>query len=1233
MGVFPPKLDTDEKHAPVVESSREMTGRPPAPSFEQPAPDVSRYVQLQARAALSPRVQAQLGLQRMMDSSPRVVAQARTAEALSTPPGRATGLPGPLKAGVERLSGLPMNGVKVHYDSDKPAQLQALAYTQGSDIHVGPGQERHLPHEAWHVVQQMQGRVKATTQTQGAAINDDAGLEREADVQGRAATQRMPIHEGGTRPEPGPFQAPHPTSRPPIQGVHGRPESGGNRLNLRTLKDRRHDGEQLYLYGKTNTYYARVSGSAETGDLLVKEVEAAALQGAKGIGEKRKLSETRPPVAPVLEEQDDMLLQEEEQKQEASPDEGDENAPRKRQKLDNNVAGQQLLGLSRGLTRFAEVGFEDALTQHLANDTENMDIARQAIQDAWQLPKPDDSERVWTTSRREQTFDFDLNIKNANKLYGGSINKTKKKQQRHRRLEEKAVDTDGFQLDSLYAESSRAHQNRVASGLDSRVATAFSLATNGIGDEEQARLFVFAGLHADKQMSLFEAFKSGGVQTPQQGVHLYRQAVPPEVVEDMQWRYPDELQAPGFQSVLEGLVAQEDESTWGPGLGAFPSVLQDTTKKQVEALRSKGGLVSAEESAPQVPGVLWDEVSARNQRLILGIQDKQTYNRLKARFRSAGDVAAYVSTLLTKGEDHDAAKTVDWYKNLALALIPPEARPRKLPGADKKLASKKRTTLADNVTKVAEYLGAYDFGLPIEDKQAAANHLVESDPTGAHGISKYISGDFGQLSDALDAPWDLENNQVVLRQVHDVVRGVEGLPVHEGWVYRREEVADQEEDKKVIGEVVSPGVLWSSSLSPRFNTQFDRAGKGVIYAIHSLFTGRDVQLLAGQLKWFQREVVFPPYARFVVEDVQPHGNATVYTLREIAPDARVGELDERPLDVDESRREDSEVRSYIDQRHHQQAVEKFQSLEPWTQQEAEHLGIEGLTTGIHAPRELYGLRGFRRWQKLLRRSLADESLARFWTSAGLLETASELAGEPVALRDNWRGWGQDDDEYSLAPEGADNATTLGLRIGRWFGADDLAAGWKGALKNLPAGDYVGADTFAPLASAKYQQEKLREHGKQKALWIWRQDVQALVDAGVLKNAKGLVSPGKGKAQDYKYSVTYGIQSAGELEGALTHLLDSTRVELEGALTKAPAESAEAVTRIAARLQQQLVAIHPFDDGNGRISRLYMYNVLKTYLPDDEAYGSLPIIPDTGKDLTTSESQWGDQLWNEVRKGR
>lgn len=98
-----------------------------------------------------------------------------------------TGLPDYLKAGVESLSGFSMDDVKVHYNSSQPATVQALAYTQGTDIHVAPGQERHLPHEAWHVAQQLAGRVEPTTEVGGMPVNDNIGLEHEADVMGARA--------------------------------------------------------------------------------------------------------------------------------------------------------------------------------------------------------------------------------------------------------------------------------------------------------------------------------------------------------------------------------------------------------------------------------------------------------------------------------------------------------------------------------------------------------------------------------------------------------------------------------------------------------------------------------------------------------------------------------------------------------------------------------------------------------------------------------------------------------------------------------------------------------------------------------------------------------------------------------------------------------------------------------------------------------------------------------------
>ena len=149
-----------------------------------------------------PEAIAQRKLQETINNRPRVQ-QLKTYQAMtdqrSSPQNNSiqkkennTGLPDDLKLGIETLSNHSMDDVRVHYNSDKPAQLQAHAYAQGTDIHLAPGQQKHLAHEAWHVVQQKQGRVQPTLQMKGSInINDDAGLEKEADMMGDQALQRI----------------------------------------------------------------------------------------------------------------------------------------------------------------------------------------------------------------------------------------------------------------------------------------------------------------------------------------------------------------------------------------------------------------------------------------------------------------------------------------------------------------------------------------------------------------------------------------------------------------------------------------------------------------------------------------------------------------------------------------------------------------------------------------------------------------------------------------------------------------------------------------------------------------------------------------------------------------------------------------------------------------------------------------------------------------------------------
>lgn len=140
--------------------------------------------------------------------------ESQARRALSAGMRGATGLPDTLAQGVEALSGLSMDGVRVQYDSPLPAQLGAHAFAQGTEIHLGPGQAEHLPHEAWHVVQQMQGRVTPTVQRKGIAINDNSALEREADVMGAQAAQ-----VGQQAPKAGAVQTPATANAAPVQRV------------------------------------------------------------------------------------------------------------------------------------------------------------------------------------------------------------------------------------------------------------------------------------------------------------------------------------------------------------------------------------------------------------------------------------------------------------------------------------------------------------------------------------------------------------------------------------------------------------------------------------------------------------------------------------------------------------------------------------------------------------------------------------------------------------------------------------------------------------------------------------------------------------------------------------------------------------------------------------------------------------------------------------------------------
>jgi hypothetical protein len=245
---------TAQKEPPRPTVLPAKTPRPPAPTtnlregLDPVAPGVPEVVLQRAHRdprSLSPR--EVLLLQRTIGNRAvgRLLAPARASASI--------GMPDQLKAGVESLSGRDLSEVRVHYNSPRPAEVQALAYTQGNDIHLAAGQERHLPHEAWHVVQQQQGRVKPTLQLKGVPVNADPALEQEADVMGARALT------GGTPSGPT-ITAPPPTGAP-IQRKAGIPVQTDVVVN---------DGGPVWygmilaVHDEAGTYEIRVGGSERT---------------------------------------------------------------------------------------------------------------------------------------------------------------------------------------------------------------------------------------------------------------------------------------------------------------------------------------------------------------------------------------------------------------------------------------------------------------------------------------------------------------------------------------------------------------------------------------------------------------------------------------------------------------------------------------------------------------------------------------------------------------------------------------------------------------------------------------------------------------------------------------------------------------------------------------------------------------------------------------------------------
>lgn len=227
----------------------------------------------------SPRMTAQRSAIAAIQTSPRVMQQRAQLDSFNLvqrreagTPDKAsnkTGLPDHLKSGVEHLSGMSMDDVRVHYNSARPAQLDAHAYAQGSAIHLAPGQERQLPHEAWHVVQQKQGRVAPTMQMKGGvAVNDNRALESEADRMGELANAHVAREANAVQ-----LRAVTPLKQVTVAATVLQPQwayvndDTGEHLNLTKTKD-----PEVFFDKQTDIQYKATGKVALNGHIIVQRL-------------------------------------------------------------------------------------------------------------------------------------------------------------------------------------------------------------------------------------------------------------------------------------------------------------------------------------------------------------------------------------------------------------------------------------------------------------------------------------------------------------------------------------------------------------------------------------------------------------------------------------------------------------------------------------------------------------------------------------------------------------------------------------------------------------------------------------------------------------------------------------------------------------------------------------------------------------------------------------------------
>jgi hypothetical protein len=185
-------------------------------------------------------------------------------------------LPGLVQARMEDGFGFGFGAVRVHEQSEDAVALGARAYTQGTEVHFAPGQYQPgtpagnelIAHELTHVVQQVEGRVGATAELDGVAINHDDTLEREADDLGRRVARGEPVGVAAA-----------PTQRSAAGGSVVQRQAAGGAPNLERLTAPTEDvgyEERVDTFGHGDSEIVETQASAERADGVRTNIDTTA---------------------------------------------------------------------------------------------------------------------------------------------------------------------------------------------------------------------------------------------------------------------------------------------------------------------------------------------------------------------------------------------------------------------------------------------------------------------------------------------------------------------------------------------------------------------------------------------------------------------------------------------------------------------------------------------------------------------------------------------------------------------------------------------------------------------------------------------------------------------------------------------------------------------------------------------------------------------------------------------